>query len=90
MYNDPFVLTTHLSYNKSKITCKCGHDASSVGSSSSGSKSGLSEGGSVRKQLFATWNKIEWKLISLRGYFPQPNDTEIAQLLNHQNQTFFY
>lgn len=35
------------------VTCKWGHDASSVGSSSSGSKSGLSLGGSVRNILQA-------------------------------------
>ena len=33
--------------------CKCGHEASSVGSSSSGSKSGLSLGGNVRNMLQA-------------------------------------
>ena len=35
------------------VTVKCGQDASSVGSSSSGSKSGLSLGGSVRNRLLA-------------------------------------
>ena len=35
------------------ITVKCGQDASRVGSSSSGSKSGLSLGGRVRNRLLA-------------------------------------
>lgn len=34
-----------------KQTCKCGHDASNVGSSSSGSKSGFSLGGNVRNRF---------------------------------------
>ena len=37
------------------LTVKCGQDASSVGSSSSGSKSGLSLGGSVLKRLHAIY-----------------------------------
>lgn len=40
-------------------TCKCGHEASSVGSSSSGSNSLLSLGGRVRKILQDTCDK--WK-----------------------------
>jgi hypothetical protein len=39
------------------LTVKCGHDASSVGSSSSGSKSGLSLGGKVRNKLHAICKK---------------------------------
>ena len=35
------------------LTVKCGQEASSVGSSSSGSKSGLSLGGKVRNKLQA-------------------------------------
>lgn len=38
-------------------TCMWGHDASKVGSSSSGSKSGLSLGGRVLKILVLIWNK---------------------------------
>lgn len=48
----PVLCTIHL---LSDYTCRWGHDASNVGSSSSGSKSGLSEGGRVRKILDATW-----------------------------------
>jgi len=39
------------------LTVKCGQEASSVGSSSSGSKSGLSLGGSVRNKLQAIWKE---------------------------------
>lgn len=38
-------------------TCKCGHEASNVGSSSSGSKSGFSLGGSVLNKLAEIWNE---------------------------------
>ncbi len=40
-----------------ELTCKCGQEASNVGSSSSGSKSGLSLGGNVRNILQAIWQE---------------------------------
>ena len=43
-------------YGIETLTVKCGQDASSVGSSSSGSKSGLSLGGSVLNRLHAIYN----------------------------------
>ena len=46
-------ITVHASIKT--LTVKCGQDASSVGSSSSGSKSGLSLGGSVLKRLHAIY-----------------------------------
>jgi len=46
--------TNNLWLHKLLLTCRCGQEASNVGSSSSGSKSGLSDGGSVRNMLTAT------------------------------------
>jgi len=40
-----------------ECTCKCGQLASNVGSSSSGSKSGLSLGGNARNKLRAIYKK---------------------------------
>lgn len=42
------------------MNCKCGQEASNVGSSSSGSNSapfGFDDGGSVRNRLIENWNK---------------------------------
>lgn len=47
----------HLFWNKWSKTCRCGHDASKVGSSSSGSNSLLSLGGRVLKILQDTWKE---------------------------------
>lgn len=41
------------------LTCKCGQEASSVGSSSSGSNSLLSLGGRVRNMLWDTWKETQ-------------------------------
>ena len=47
------------------VTWRCGHDASNVGSSSSGSKSGLSLGGSVRKMLAAIYEHILFQTVNV-------------------------
>lgn len=50
---------------KESHTCMWGHEASRVGSSSSGSKSGLSLGGSVLKILELICKKKKKKIVSL-------------------------
>jgi hypothetical protein len=59
--DNTFWNTTHKTHSHKQInkqTCKCGHDASNVGSSSSGSKSGFSLGGNVRNRFAEICHKI--------------------------------
>jgi len=46
-----FLKRKKFNFLNSVLTCRCGHEASSVGSSSSGSKSGFSLGGNVRNKF---------------------------------------
>lgn len=61
--------------NTSYTNCKCGHEASNVGSSSSGSKSGFSLGGNVRNRLTEIYKKNAHKFWVFWEYF------EVAQTI---------
>ena len=76
------------------VTWRCGHDASNVGSSSSGSKSGLSLGGSVRKMLAAIYEHILFQTVnvntinSLPKIWHDDQNANIGKKITHVPRTY--
>lgn len=53
------IILPQVEFMYARCTCRCGQEASSVGSSSSGSNSGFSLGGRVRKIFTEIWKTTE-------------------------------